>query len=140
MQSRSIIKRSRIPKIIELWIFNNSGLLLLNTRNLNYSNTNKVDPLLFSGMLAAMEFISEKKLSHIAMNDLQLVLLPILEPIPLFLVALTYKYVKSRRVRAVLQEIYEEFIKEFNELIPHWNGNLSIFDYFQKRLTDKYFS
>lgn len=139
MLSSSFLKRSRTPRLIEMWIFNNSGLLLLNVQNQKIKKTQKVDPLLFSGMLAAMEFLSEKKLNHIAMNDLQLILLPITEPFPLFLVASTYKYINSRKVRNTLNEIYEQFISEFHEFLPHWSGNLSIFDYFQEKLQKKYF-
>ena len=139
MLFNSLLKHSKIPKIIEIWIFNNSGLLLLNARNSRIKKFQKIDPLLFSGMLAAMEFLSKKRLNHIAMNDLQLILLPVIKPFPLFLVASTYRYVSSRRVRNVLQEIYEEFSAEFQEILPYWSGNLSIFSYFQEKIINKYF-
>ncbi|MHA1518686.1 MAG: hypothetical protein ACTSRK_00755 [Promethearchaeota archaeon] len=134
-----MFKRRKLPLIIEIWIFNDSGLSLLNIKNSLCPEKSKVDPLLFSGILAAMEYISEESLHNITMNNSQLCILPITEPFPLFFVALTSNKVKHKRVRAQLIEIYDAFWCEFKEILPSWSGNVSIFNYFKAHITENYF-
>ena len=73
------------------------------------------------------------------MNDLQLVILPISEPVPLFLVGLGRNRTKPEKIRQLLVEIYKDFWEEFSEIIPRWGGNLSHFSYFKENIIDNYF-
>ncbi len=134
-----VFKRRKLPLIIEIWIFNDSGLSLLNLKNSLCPEKSRVDPLLFSGILAAMEYISEESLHNITMEDSQLCILPISEPYSLFFVALTSNKAKPERVRAQLIEIYDAFWEEFKEILPTWSGNVSIFKYFEAHVSENYF-
>lgn len=135
----NLFRKKKSPKILEIWIFNNSGLLLVNVKNSRCIERQTVDPLLFSGILAAIECLSGESLNHIAMNDSQLTILPISEPHEMFLVALTTNKMKIEKVRTVLVEIYQAFWAEFKEIVPTWSGNLSIFEYFKDFIEKEYF-
>ncbi|TFH31194.1 MAG: hypothetical protein E4G98_00565 [Promethearchaeota archaeon] len=83
--------------------------------------------------------MSEESLHNIMMNDSQLIILPISEPLTLFLVALTSNQADPERVKTRLIEIYHEFWTEFAEILPPWSGNISIFSYFKDIIAENYF-
>jgi hypothetical protein len=135
-----VFKKFRMPILHEVWIFDNSGISLINVKNDSCTGNSRVDPLLFSGILCAMESLSEETLNQITMNDLQLIILPISEPVQLFIVGLGHNHTKPEKIRQLLIDIYQDFWAEFSEIIPSWGGNLTPFTYFKDNIVENYFS
>ena len=114
----------------ELWIIDRSGLAFIHIRNPDIEGKPQVSPVLFSGILSAIETIATKTIDAIKMKDSKLVIVPETDPIPIFFVGRVGIKKKDKNVRKILKKIKEQFLKEYSEILPAWSGDQTIFQYF----------
>ena len=123
---------------LEIWIINKAGLTLLHVKSPKYRNKQTVNPILFSGILSAVETIAAESLHSIKMNDSKLVIFPNDDLDKLFIVARVLMKDKENNVIKTLKKINITFLEEFKEILSAWSGDQTIFRYFQDKCIEEY--
>ncbi len=123
----------------ELWIIDRSGLALVHIRHKMMLDKQSVSPVLFSGILSAIETMATKTIDAIKMKDSKIVIYPETDPVPIFFVGRVNIKKKDKNVRKLLEKIKEIFIGEYKQILPSWSGDQAIFDYFIDICIDKFF-
>lgn len=123
----------------ELWIIDKSGLYLVHIRNPNFSDKMTVSPVLFSGILSAIETMAAKTIEAINMSDSKILILPQQSPISIFFVGRVAIKKKDKNVLKLLEKIKTLFLAEYAQILPTWSGDQAIFDYFIEICREKFF-
>ncbi|MHA1602295.1 MAG: hypothetical protein ACTSVU_06960 [Promethearchaeota archaeon] len=123
---------------LEIWIINKAGLTLMHAKSSKYKNKQTVNPILFSGILSAVETIAAESLHSIKMNDSKLVIFPNDDPSKLFIVARVLMKDKENNVLKILKKINIDFLEEFKEILSSWSGDQTIFHYFQNKCIEEF--
>ena len=122
-------------EISELWIVNEAGLCLFHD-----SPELNLDPLLFSGVITAINQISLSKTTHrisdIKMGNHWLIFTQ--NPVTaLLFIARSLDINNKKWIMIRLQQIHDRFFKRFSlKSITDWNGDLSIFKPFKEDLEE----
>ena len=83
----------------ELWIIDKSGLALVHVRNKDVGEIQSISPILFSGVLSAVEVMAEKTLDAIKMKDSKIIVVPISDPVPITFVGRASIKTKDKSIR-----------------------------------------
>ena len=118
---------------MEIWIVSQAGLTLLHVQNPDPKVQIKqsVDPILFAGLITAVENMTSSSLSSIKMKDSKLLMIPVSNGIRFTLICRAKSSDKGKNLRKVLDRVIERFIIDFNEILPTWNGDQTIYHYFK---------
>ena len=124
----------------ELWIIDKSGLALIHIRSAEMEGKQKISPFLFSGVLSAIEMMATKTIDAIKMQDSKIIIVPETDVVKLFFVGRVSISKKDKNVRKLLTKIRDQFIEEYEQILPSWSGDQAIFDYFIDIIKAKYFA
>ena len=122
----------RLVKIMEVWIVSQAGLTLLHVQNPKVEIKQSVDPILFAGLITAVENMASSSLNSIKMQDSKLLMIPVsTDEIRFTLICRAKSSDKDKNLRKMLDRVIGQFIQDFREILPTWNGDQTIFHYFQ---------
>lgn len=99
----------------------------------------QVSPVLFSGILSAIQTIASKTIDAIKMNESKIVIVPETNPVPIFFVGRVSIKKKDKNVRKILSKIKDQFLEEYSEILPSWSGDQAIFEYFIDMCKERFF-
>lgn len=123
-------------KLWELWIIDRAGLALVHVKSDKIDSRQAVSPVLFSGILTAVETLAAEAIDAIKMKDSKIIIMPVKEPVKFFVVGRVKIKEKDANVRKIMAKIRDAFIMEFAEILNCWVGDQTIFNYF-KEITEK---
>ncbi len=126
-------------KLWELWVIDRAGLSLVHIRGPEAVNRQIISPILFSGILSAVETIAAESIDAIRMKDSKILILPVNEPVSFFVVGRAKFKEKDANIRKILYKIRDAFIMEFGEILSSWVGDQTIFNYFTEITEKLYF-
>ena len=115
---------------MEIWIVSQAGLTLLHVQNSKVQIKQSVDPILFAGLITAVENMASSSLSSIKMQDSKLLMIPVSNGIRFTLICRAKSGDKDKNLRKVLDRVIDQFIQDFSEILPTWNGDQTIYHYF----------
>jgi len=116
---------------MEVWIVSQAGLTLLHVQNPKVEIKQSVDPILFAGLITAVENMASSSLNSIKMQDSKLMMIPVsTSEIRFTLICRAKSGDKDKSLRKSLDRVIEGFIQDFSEILPAWNGDQTIFTYF----------
>ncbi len=123
-------------KLWELWIIDRSGLSLVHVKSSKIKSQQQVNPILFSGILTAVETLAAESIDAIKMKDSKIIIVPVKDPVKFSVVGRAKIKEKDGNVRKILYKIRDAFIMEFAEILQYWAGDQMLFNYF-KDITEK---
>ncbi|TFG05876.1 MAG: hypothetical protein EU536_00600 [Promethearchaeota archaeon] len=119
--------------IYGIWIIHRDGKCLFFRE---YENL-EINEQLFSGFLVALlsfsKEISSRELKDMTLEDLTLYYETLEKERIVFVVAVDSKERESK-IREKMSEIEETFLQEYGEVIPTWDGEISIFNNFNLKI------
>ncbi len=124
-------------KLQELWIINKNGLPYLSVQSKGL--VEGINPMIFSGFMSAVQNLAEDSIDAIKMRNSKIMIVPVKEPIPFFVIGRAKTKEKDGAIRKQLGKIRDMFLDEFSIIIPTWEGDLTFFTYFKNRLTEQFF-
>ncbi len=126
-------------KLQELWIINKNGLPYLSVQSKEIMEGEGINPMIFSGFMSAVQNLAEDSIDAIKMRNSKIMIVPVKEPIPFFVIGRAKTKEKDGSIRKQLGKIRDMFLDEFSIIIPTWEGDLSFFTYFKNRLSQQFF-
>ncbi|MCK5346804.1 MAG: hypothetical protein KAR20_25525, partial [Candidatus Heimdallarchaeota archaeon] len=105
-------------KILEIWIVSQSGLTLLHVQNPKVHIKQTVDPILFAGLITAVENMASSSLNSIKMQDSKLLMVSVFRDIRFTLICRAKSGDKDKNLRKPLDRVIERFIQDFREILP----------------------
>ena len=124
-------------KLQELWIINKNGLPYLSVQSKDI--VEGINPMIFSGFMSAVQNLAEDSIDAIKMRNSKIMIVPVKEPIPFFVIGRAKTKEKDNSIRKQLGKIRDMFLDEFSIIIPTWEGDLSFFFYFKEKITEQFF-
>ena len=124
-------------KLQELWIINKNGLPYLSVQSKDI--VEGINPMIFSGFMSAVQNLAEDSIDAIKMRNSKIMIVPVKEPIPFFVIGRAKTKEKDNAIRKQLGKIRDMFLDEFSIIIPTWEGDLTFFTYFKNQLTEQFF-
>jgi len=115
---------------MEVWIVSQAGLTLLHVQNPKVEIKQSVDPILFAGLITAVENMASSSLNSIKMQDSKLLMIPVSDGIRFTLICRAKSNDKDKNLLKILDRVISHFIQDFREILPAWNGDQTIFHYF----------
>ena len=125
-------------KLQELWIINKNGLPYLSAKSKDIMGEG-INPMIFSGFMSAVQNLAEDSIDAIKMRNSKIMIVPVKEPIPFFVIGRAKTKEKDSAIRKQLGKIRDMFLAEFSVIIPTWEGDLSFFTYFKKQINEQFF-
>ena len=125
-------------KLQELWIINKNGLPYLSVKSKEIVGEG-INPMIFSGFMSAVQNLAEDSIDAIKMRNSKIMIVPVKEPIPFFVIGRSKTKEKDSTIRKQLKKIKNMFLDEFSIIIPTWEGDLSFFFYFKEKITEQFF-
>lgn len=117
---------------MEVWIVSQAGLTLLHVQNPKVNIKQTVDPILFAGLITAVENMASSSLNSIKMQDSKLIMIPVsTDEIRFTLICRAKSSDKDKSLRKLLDRVINRFTQDFREILPAWNGDQTIFHYFE---------
>ena len=124
-------------KLQELWIINKNGLPYLSVQSKDI--VEGINPMIFSGFMSAVQNLAEDSIDAIKMRNSKIMIVPVKEPIPFFVIGRAKTKEKDNSIRKQLSKIRDMFLDEFSIIIPTWEGDLTFFTYFKNQITEQFF-
>ena len=124
-------------KLQELWIINKNGLPYLSVQSKDI--VEGINPMIFSGFMSAVQNLAEDSIDAIKMRNSKIMIVPVKEPIPFFVIGRAKTKEKDSAIRKQLGKIRDMFLAEFSVIIPTWEGDLTFFTYFKNQITEQFF-
>ena len=124
-------------KLQELWIINKNGLPYISVQSKDIGEG--INPMIFSGFMSAVQNLAEDSIDAIKMRNSKIMIIPVKEPIPFFVIGRAKTKEKDSAIRKQLKKIRDMFLDEFSIIIEKWEGDLSFFTYFKKQLDVQFF-
>ena len=124
-------------KLQELWIINKNGLPYLSVQSKDI--VEGINPMIFSGFMSAVQNLAEDSIDAIKMRNSKIMIVPVKEPIPFFVIGRAKTKEKDGAIRKQLGKIRDMFLDEFSIIIPTWEGDLTFFTYFKNKITEQFF-
>jgi len=124
-------------KLQELWIINKNGLPYLSVQSKEIIEG--INPMIFSGFMSAVQNLAEDSIDAIKMRNSKIMIIPVKEPIPFFVIGRSKTKEKDGSIRKQLKKIRDMFLEEFSIIIPTWEGDLTFFAYFKDKLIEQFF-
>ena len=124
-------------KLQELWIINKNGLPYLSVQTKDIVES--INPMIFSGFMSAVQNLAEDSIDAIKMRNSKIMIVPVKEPIPFFVIGRAKTKEKDNSIRKQLGKIRDMFLDEFSIIIEKWEGDLSFFTYFKAKLEEQFF-
>ena len=124
-------------KLQELWIINKNGLPYLSVQTKDI--VEGINPMIFSGFMSAVQNLAEDSIDAIKMRNSKIMIVPVKEPIPFFVIGRAKTKEKDGAIRKQLGKIRDMFLDEFSIIIPTWEGDLTFFTYFKNKITEQFF-
>jgi len=83
--------------------------------------------------------LAEDSIDAIKMRNSKIMIVPVKEPIPFFVIGRAKTKEKDNSIRKQLGKIRDMFLDEFSIIIEKWEGDLSFFTYFKAKLEEQFF-
>ena len=124
-------------KLQELWIINKNGLPYLSVQSKDIGEG--INPMIFSGFMSAVQNLAEDSIDSIKMRNSKIMIVPVKDPIPFFVIGRSKTKEKDNSIRKQLGKIRDMFLDEFSIIIPTWEGDLTFFNYFKDQIQEQFF-
>ncbi len=126
-------------EILELWIVSPEGLTMFNARANGVQES--VNPNLLSGFINAirgmLQISTNSDIESINLSEQKLIFQVVdCNGKGLLYIARVFNRVKDKNVKKQLQKIAQDFIAKYGPQITDWKNETTIFDGFDKQLTD----
>jgi hypothetical protein len=120
-------------KFLQLWIIEKNGISLIAAEKPGLEST--INPALFSGFLSAIQSMAQECLDSIKMKDSKIMIIPVEKNIPFFVVGRASLKEKDPNIQKELIHIRDMFLHDYREKLQNWDGDVSCFDSFQKKIS-----
>lgn len=116
--------------IKELWLMTAEGSMLFHISKVQ----DNINPNLFTGFFSAIYMMSEESIEAINMKESKIMILPVKEPIKLYVIARCNSKDKDKDIKKELAKIRDLFLATYSETLIKWDGNVSQFEPFASKI------
>jgi hypothetical protein len=114
----------------ELWLMTPEGAMLFHLNKVQ----DTINPNLFTGFFSAIYMMSEESIEAINMKESKIMILPVKEPIRMYVIARCAAKDKDKDIKKELAKIRDLFLASYSEILKNWDGNVSQFEPFASKI------
>ena len=102
----------------ELWLMTPEGSMLFHQSKVQ----DNINPNLFTGFFSAIYMMSEESIEAINMKESKIMILPVKEPIKMYVISRCSSKDKDKDIKKELMKIRDLFLATYTDVLQNWDG------------------